>query len=146
MRVQVLGPYHRRRNVRVKAYNIEGEQVCWNGCQDSIDSGTLPSHIRIDTLLGITDWVKYAWTADGERRSWQPLGWQPAAIIHSNGILAMMNEELGFYGTTVTALSRAPSLLAPELAPEVALELAPTASSEPDLEEIRTPPTPPMRD
>ena len=118
----------------VKAYNIDGDLVCWNGCQDSIDQGTLPAHIDISTLLGIDDCVKYAWTTDGERR-WQPLGWQPAAIIHSNGSVGMPNEEVGAYGKTVTVLRTSPGPLA-----------CPPTPTEPDLVSISTPPTPPMRD
>ena len=140
-----LWPDQRMRDVRVRAYTLDGVQVCWNGCQNSVAPGTLPGHIAVDTLLGITDWVKFACTADGELR-WQPLGWQPAAIIHSNGIVAMMNEQLGAYGTTVTVLATAPSPLTSGPSRLLSSTPAPTTTAEADDEEVRTPPTPPMRD
>ena len=67
-------------------------------------------------------------------------------------------DPLGAYGTTVTVLSSSPSPLAPELAPELVPELAKellslvsstparTTPAQPDVEQISTPPTPPMRD
>ena len=88
----MLWPDPELRCMRVKAYSIDGDLVCWNGGQNSVDPGTLPAHLEISTLLGISDWVKYAWTEDGERR-WQPLGWRSAAFIHSNGSVGMPNEH-----------------------------------------------------
>ena len=125
----------RLQSMRVRAYNMNGDVVCWNGCQDSIDPWTLPAHIDISTLLGIEDWVKYTGTADGEGRRWQPLGWQPKAVLHSNGAVAMPNEQLGTYGTTVTVLPSSPGPLA-----------CSAALPQPDLAGVDTPPTPPMRE
>jgi len=95
---------------------------------------TFPACFIVGDALASPHWVRVAQPGEtnekGEHKWWAHLEFQPQAIIHSTGALAMPDEPIGMFGDTVTVLEQAPA--------DPSVTELPRAS----LDEIHTPPTP----
>ncbi len=131
------------RETRVRAYTMEGLQVCLAGLGQGDEELTFPTCYLVGDALGSPHWIYRAEKGDqgcpagfkiGSTGKWLLLPWTPKAVVHHNGTKAAPDHPIGLYGTMVTVLP---------LPPEPEQFDASDTPAEITLESITTPPTPP---
>ena len=130
-----LGAAAANRESRVRAYTLDGVQVGLAGVGEGDQRLTFPAGCIVGDALRAPAayWLRFA-SAEEEAQTgrwYAPAGFQPAAVVYENGTLADSVWPIGLEGCTVSVMAQVPR---PTLSEE-----KPCA----DVDEIKTPPTPP---
>ena len=117
---------------RVRAYTLEGVQVCVVGLGEGDQRLTFPAHYTVGDALRDSDWIRFASELEEKNtgRWWAKAGFQPASIIFGNDKVASDEMPIGMGGATVHVLLQQRHL-------EIVQE-KPCA----EVDDITTPPTP----
>ena len=117
---------------RVTAHTINGVACILPGLHRHDGDFTMPSRCRVAVCLN-QEWIRPATKEEtAQHGKWYHLlNFKPAAVIHSNGKLARLEDTVGMYGQHITVLA--------EKIPVPPCEEVPCA----DVDDIPTPPTPP---
>ena len=115
--------------MRIRAYNINGERIGVAGVGEGNQRLTFPAKLRVGTVLGFYHWIKVA--PPGSQKWYVEMeDWRPKAVIFKDGRLAVPDDPIGKEGEEVTIVDTDLSHLVVE-----DMEM-------PSLEGIRTPRTP----
>ena len=97
-----------RSDMRVKAYNQNGDQVGVAGAGEGAQRLTSPSKLTVGQILGFQHWIKEA--SAGGPKSYELLGdWKPTRIVFINGNVAFPEDPVGMCGDTVWVVDTKPS-------------------------------------
>ena len=128
-----IGAAAANRESRVRAYTLDGVQVGLADVGQGDQRLTFPACYLVgDALRAHAEhWVRFASAEEAAQtgRWYAPAGFQPAALVYENGVVAAPTWPIGLEGCKV-------SVLAQDLTRS---EEKPCA----DVDEIKTPPTPP---
>ena len=115
--------------MRIRAYNINGERIGVAGVGEGNQRLTFPAKLRVGTVLGFYHWIKAA--PSGSQKWYVEMeDWRPKAVIFKDGRLAIPDDPIGKEGETVTIVDT------------VLTHLVVEDREMPSLEGIRTPRTP----
>ena len=121
---------------RVESYTLAGVPCIIAGLNRHAGDFTMPSHWNVRALLDpCHTWIRQATEEEkAQHGKWyHVLNFQPAAVIHSNGVVGIPDDTIGHAGDRITVLAQAAQVPVP------AFEEVPCA----DVDDIPTPPTPP---
>ena len=95
-------------DMRVKAYNLNGDRVGVAGVGEGAQRLTFPSKLTVDRILGFQHWIKEA--PAGGPKWYEILGdWKPTRIVFINGTVANPEDPVGMCGDTVWVVDTTPS-------------------------------------
>ena len=115
--------------MRIRAYNINGERIGVAGVGEGDQRLTFPAKLRVETVLGFNHWIKEA--PPGSQKWYVQMGdWRPKAVIFEDGRMAVPWDPIGMKGETVTIVDTEITNVVDE------------DREMPSLEGIRTPRTP----
>ena len=81
-------------DMRVKAYNLNGDRVGVAGVGEGAQRLTFPSKLTVDRILGFQHWIKEA--PAGGPKWYEILGdWKPSRIVFINGTVANPEDPVG---------------------------------------------------
>ena len=87
--------------MRIRAYNINGEMIGVAGVGEGDQRLTFPAKLRVGTVLGFYHWIKAA--PPGSQKWYVEMGnWRPKAVIFKDGRMAIPDDPIGREGETVT--------------------------------------------
>ena len=115
--------------MRIRAYNINGERIGVAGVGEGDQRLTFPAKLRVETVLSFNHWIKAA--PPGSQKWYVEMGhWRPKAVIFKDGRMAIPDDPIGREGETVTIVDT------------VLTHVVVEDREMPSLEGIRTPRTP----
>ena len=115
--------------MRIRAYNINGERIGVAGVGEGDQRLTFPAKLRVETVLGFNHWIKEA--PAGSQKWYVQMGdWRPKTVIFEDGRMAVPEDPIGMKGETVTTVDT------------VITHVVDEDREMPSLEGIRTPRTP----
>ena len=118
---------------RVESYTLAGVPCIIAGLNRHAGDFTMPSHWNVRALLDpCHTWIRQATEEEkAQHGKWyHVLNFKPAAVIHSNGAVAIPDDTIGLLGDRITVLAQVPV---------ATFEEVPCA----DVDDVPTPPTPP---
>ena len=87
--------------MRIRAYNINGERIGVAGVGEGDQRLTFPAKLRVETVLGFNHWIKEA--PPGSQKWYVQMGdWRLKAVIFGDGRMAVPEDPIGMKGETVT--------------------------------------------
>ena len=143
-----LGAAAANRESRVRAYTLDGVQVGLADVGEGNQRLTFPACYLVGDALRAPaqHWVRFA-SAEEEAQTgrwYAPAGFQPAALLYENGVVAAPLWPIGLEGCKVSVLAQDLTLSEEKPCADVNQDL--TLSEEKpcaDVDEIKTPPTRP---
>ena len=94
---------------RVSVFTVAGEQVGLAGLGSGDTVLTFPAYYIVAHALESPHWLRYSRPGDEEpyiAGKFTRLEFWPSTLVHCNGEVAALDDRLGMFGSTMTALAQ----------------------------------------
>ena len=119
---------------RIRAYDMNGRQLCAAGVGEGLDFGTLPSTWTVHTTLDTRHWVEILQQPGPDGRRYRLIDFVPRVVVFPDAFVPYLNNTIGCRGNNQISLL------------DTVISQPPYDKPREDGSDVETPSTPPTPD